>query len=150
MQDKEQVEAHLGSGRFLAGVSNGRWKFLELRWPHVLIEVPAIDGRRFTLRFEFAGYPAVAPTATLWDRTTQQQLPANLWPRGGRVSQVFNHGWKGGAALYLPCDREAIPGHDHWRTELPWLIWNPGRGLLQYVEAICEVLQSTELEREAA
>ena len=150
MHDEEQVEAHLGSGRFLAGASKGRWKFVEIQWPHVFIEVVAADSRRFTLRFECAGYPTVAPTGTLWDREAQQHLPAARWPRGGRVSMAFNHAWKAGAAIYLPCDREAIPGHDHWRSDLPHLIWYPARGLLQYIEAVCEILQSTELEHEAA
>ena len=34
---------------------------------------------------------------TPWDFSAQQQLPGNFWPRGGRVSQVFNPSWKGGA-----------------------------------------------------
>lgn len=150
MQDEQACEAHLRSGRFLAGASKGRWRLVQVQWPQVYIEVGARDGRRFTLRFECAGYPEVAPTATLWDLDEQQQLPAGLWPHGGRVSQVFNPAWKAGAALYLPCDRESIIGHANWLTEHPWLIWNPARGLLQYVEAVCEVLQSHELACETA
>lgn len=150
MHDKEALEAHLRSGRFLAGAAKGRWRLVQVLWPMVHVEISARDGRRFTLRFECTGYPEVAPTATLWDACSQQQLPAALWPRGGRVSQVFNPSWKGGAALYLPCDRESIPGHANWLSEHPSLIWNSTRGLLQYVEAVCEVLQSHELAYEAA
>ncbi|ABD68935.1 hypothetical protein Rfer_1200 [Rhodoferax ferrireducens T118] len=150
MRDKEALDTHLCSGRFLAGAAKCRWRLVQVQWPLVYIEVGARDGRRFTLRFECTGYPEAAPSATLWDSGSQQQLPAALWPRGGRVSQVFNPGWKGGAALYLPCDRESIPGHSNWLTEHPWLIWNPSRGLLQYIEAVCEVLQSHELAYEVA
>lgn len=150
MRDKEALEAHLRSGRFVAGAAKGRWRMLDVRWPFAFVEVVARDGRRFAVRFECTGYPTTAPTATLWDMLQHRQLPAERWPRGGRVSQVFNPGWNGGRALYIPCDRESIPGHGNWVSEHPWLIWNPSRGLTQYVEALCEVLQSSELIREAA
>lgn len=150
MRDKDTLETHLRSGRFLAGASKGRWRLVDLQWPMAFIEVGAGDGRRFTLRFECSGYPDIAPTATIWDMAKGQQLDAADWPRGGRVSQVFNPSWKGGTALYIPCDRESIPGHTNWLSEHPWLIWNSSRGLLQYLEAVWEILQSQELSREAA
>ena len=146
---KEELEAHLRSGRFLAGAAKGRWQSHGIQWPHALISVTARDGRQFTLRFECSGYPAQPPTATLWDRATQRQLVADLWPRGGRVSKVFNPGWKGGT-IYLPCDRQSFEGHSNWLSEHPWLIWNPTRGMLQYIEAVCEVLQSNDLACETA
>lgn len=150
MRGREELETHLRSGRFLAGASKGRWRLIDLRWPLAFIEVSAGDGRRFSLRFECSGYPDTAPTATLWNMATDQRLEASHWPRGGRVSNVFNPSWKDGMALYIPCDRESIPGHGNWLSEHPWLIWNPSRGLLQYIEAIWEILQSQELYREAA
>lgn len=149
MNGKEELVDHLRSGRFLAGAAKGRWRLIDLKWPIAFIEVVACDGRSFTLRFECSGYPDIAPTATLWDLASGRQLDANLWPRGGRVSQVFRPTWKGGA-LYIPCDRVSMQGHANWQTEFPWLIWNPSRGLLQYIEAICEILQSQELIHEAA
>lgn len=149
-QGREALEAHLYSGRFLAGAARGRWQALGVQWPFAFISVAAKDGRSFTLRFDCSGYPTQAPTATLWDYATQQMLAIQKWPRGGRVSLVFNPGWKGGAALYIPCDRVAIEGHSNWLAEHPWLIWNPTRGLLQYVEAVCEILQSSELACEVA
>jgi hypothetical protein len=148
MNGKGQLEAHLCSGRFLAGAAKNRWRLIDLMWPLVFIEVCACDGRRFTIRYECSGYPDIAPTGTLWDLTSGQQLGAERWPRGGRVSNVFNPNWKGGTALYIPCDRESIPGHPNWQSEHPWLIWNPSRGLLQYIEAVCELLQSKELVHE--
>jgi len=150
MRGKEELEAHLSSGRFLAGASKGRWRLVDLKWPVALIEVGARDGRRFALRFECSGYPDTAPNATLWNLVDDRQLEAARWPRGGRVSNVFNPGWKGGTALYIPCDRESIPGHANWLSEHPWLIWNPLQGLLQYIEAVWEILQSKELHHEDA
>ncbi len=87
------LEAHLASGRFRAGAAKGRWKLLELQWPFAFIDVLARDGRRVVLRFDCTGYPEAAPTATVWDRAARCQLAAASWPRGGRVSQVFNPGW---------------------------------------------------------
>ena len=147
---KISLDSHLQSGRFLSGAAKGRWQLISLQWPIVLIEIKARDERKWTLRFDCAGYPETPPTATLWDTAQQQQLAAEYWPRGGRVSQVFNHGWMQGAALYIPCDRQAIIGHSNWVSELPWLIWNPQLGLLQYIEAVYETLQSHELEPKAA
>ena len=148
-EPKDVLEAHLRSGRFLAGVAKGRWQSHGVQWPYAFVSVTARDGRQFTLRFECSGYPTQPPTATLWDQDKQQQLAFDLWPRGGRVSKVFNPGWKSGV-IYLPCDRQSIEGHSNWLAEHPWLIWNPTRGLLQYIEAVCEVLQSHELACETA
>ena len=69
-------------------------------------------------------------------------LPFNQWPRshGGRVGCVFRTAWKNGSALYLPCDRQSIDGHDNWRNELPSKIWNPGQGIVQYLELVYELL----------
>lgn len=142
----QALEAHLAHGRFKAGASRGRWRMVNLAWPFAFVEVFDRGGRPTCIRFDCSGYPARPPQGTPWDRSLQQQLQGNLWPRGGRVSQVFNPSWKGGAALYIPCDRESIVGHDNWYSELPHLIWNPVRGLVQYVEAIHEVLQSHELQ----
>lgn len=145
---QQALEMHLRSGRFLAGAAKGRWRLVEVHWPLTFIGVSARDGRWFTLRFECTGYPAQAPTATLWDMKHLRQLEATQWPCGGRVSKVFNPGWKGGT-LYLPCDRVSFEGHSNWLSEHPSLIWNPARGLLQYIEAVCELLQSSELACES-
>ncbi|KRB79049.1 DUF7665 family protein [Noviherbaspirillum sp. Root189] len=144
-QECQALESDLASGRFKAGAARGRWRLVSLNWPHAFIEVFDRNGHAVCIRFECSGYPGRPPQGTPWDYQAQQQLAAHLWPRGGRVSQVFNPGWKAGAALYIPCDRESIVGHDNWHGEHPHLIWNPSRGLLQYVEAIHEILQSHEL-----
>lgn len=146
MSGQQLLAQDFASGRFISGQSRGRWRLVDGSWPHPLIEVPARDGRQFVLRFDCNGYPDLAPTATLWDLQRGHQLAADLWPRGGRVSQTFNPGWKGGTCLYLPCDRQSIEGHPNWHSEYPWLIWKPARGLTQYLEAVYELLQSAELQ----
>jgi hypothetical protein len=147
---RQLLQEHLASARFRAGELRGRWRLLEFVWPHVFVDLVARDRRRFALRFECSGYPDQPPTAMPWDRLIGKMLSPVHWPRGGRVSQVFNPGWKNGSALYLPCDRESIAGHPNWYSEYPSLIWKPARGLAQYLEAVHEILQSHELVAEAA
>jgi hypothetical protein len=107
-----------------------------------LIGVTAKDGREFVLRFDCGGYPQNPPTAGPWDVVAGRILPFDRWPRstGGRLGLVFRTGWKNGTALYLPCDRESIAGHDNWRTEMPSKIWNPAKGIVQYLELVYELL----------
>lgn len=150
MTELEALTAHLQGGAFHLGVRRGRWRQVAADFPAVMVEVPARDGRWFTLRFDCTGYPAQPPTATLWDPVANTLLAADRWPRGGRVSQVFNPGWVNREAIYLPCDRRAIQGHDQWRREHPQLIWRPEVGIVQYLSAVWEVLQSHELQPCAA
>ena len=106
----------------------------------------ARDGREYVLRFNCAGYPQTAPTGGPWDLKTNQVLAFDLWPRGrgGRVSAVFRTDWKNGTALYLPCDRESLAGHDNWRHEMPSKIWHPADGIVQYLELVHELLHSRD------
>lgn len=150
MSSQETLDQHLKSGRFLAGVASGRWRVVGSQFPHLFIEITARDGRKVTLRFTCADYPAQPPTAAPWDMGSNGLLAAAKWPKGGRVTQVFNPGWKGGTALYIPCDRQSIEGHPNWHNEYPWLIWQPAKGLIQYIEAVFEILQSNELVAQPA
>jgi hypothetical protein len=145
--DEQALRADLGSGRFLAGVDRGRWRLHEIRWPRVLVDVMAKDKRAFMLRLDCLNYPDVAPTGTFWDVANGRQLPFDKWPRGGeRIRLAFRHDWKGGGALYLPCDRESFAGHDGWRTQYPQLIWDPRRGVVMYLEVVHELINSRDYE----
>jgi hypothetical protein len=126
---------------FRLGEKEGRWRLISIAWPVAFIGVFARDGLEFVLRFDCTGYPA-APTAGPWDSRSQAALAAGQWPRsnGGRVGAVFNPAWKQGAALYLPCDRESIVGHENWRTEFPSQIWVPSKGIVFYLELVHELL----------
>lgn len=56
------------------------------------------------------------------------------------MSAAFRSGWKGGSALYLPCDRESIVAHENWRQEMPAEVWRPAAGIVQYLEIVHELL----------
>lgn len=144
--DQRAFEADAGKAAFRLGHAEGRWRLLRVAWPYVLISVTARDGRGFTLRFNCAGYPQIAPTAGPWDAERDATLAFDLWPRGngGRVTAVFRTDWKGGSALYLPCDREGLAGHENWRTEMPSKIWRPADGIVQYLELVYELLNSRD------
>lgn len=144
--DQRAFEADVAKATFRLGEVEGRWRLVEVAWPFAFIGVIAKDSREFVLRFNCAGYPQMAPTAGLWDRSLNRVLAFDLWPRGqgGRVSAVFRTDWKGGTALYLPCDRESLAGHEHWRHEIPSKIWRPADGIVQYLELVHELLQSRD------
>ena len=144
--DQRAFEADVAKARFRLGVSEGRWRLVEFRWPDAFIGVTAKDGREFVLRMNCAGYPQAPPTGGPWDLQRDAILAFDLWPKGqgGRVSAVFRTDWKGGTALYLPCDRESLVGHDAWRNQLPSKIWRPAEGIVQYLELVHELLHSRD------
>lgn len=144
--DERAFRADVEAAAFLVGTADGRWRLITIVWPYAWIGVTAKDGREFVLRFNAAGFPNAPPTATLWDLNCNVQLGASLWPRGqgGRLQAVFRTDWKAGSALYLPCDREAIAGHENWRTQMPAKIWRPSVGIVQYLELVHELLHSRD------
>lgn len=140
--DERAFKADVAKARFRLGQADKRWRLVNITWPFALISVTAKDGREFVLRFNCSGYPQSPPTAGPWDINRDTILAFDLWPRsqGGRLGSVFRTEWKGGSALYLPCDRESIAGHDNWRTEMPSKIWDPAAGIVQYLELVHELL----------
>jgi hypothetical protein len=144
--DERALRADVAKPRFRLGQIEGRWRLADITWPYVLIAVTAKDGREYLLRFECSGYPQSPPTAGPWDPEKNAILAFDRWPRGagGRVTCVFRPDWKNGSALYLPCDREAIAGHENWRTEMPSKIWRPSEGIVQYLELVHELLHSRD------
>ena len=144
--DEGALRADLAKAAFRLGVAEGRWRLISILWPVALIGVTAKDGREYALRFDCSGYPESPPTARPWDTRCDTPLASNLWPRsqGGRVGKVFRPDWKNGSALYLPCDRESIPGHDNWRTEMPSKLWKPSVGIVHYLELVHDLLHSRD------
>jgi hypothetical protein len=140
--DERAFRADVAKAKFRIGQMEGRWRLAGITWPFALIGVTAKDGREYVLRFHCADYPQTPPTAGPWDSERDGILAFDRWPRssGGRVGAVFNTGWKSGSALYLPCDRESIAGHENWRTEMPSKIWRPSSGIVQYLEIVHELL----------
>lgn len=145
--DEVVLRKDLVSAGFLSGEDRGRWRLVELRFPVLLVSVKAKDEREFTLRLDCTGYPQSAPTGTVWDVARNAQLATHLWPRGGRVSEVFRPDWLGGQALYLPCDRASMAGHPNWVSQYPSLVWKPEDGIAQYLHVVHELLQSRDYER---
>ena len=143
--DQQMLRLHLESGRFRSGVASGWWRLVALKWPYVSIGVTARDGIEYGFRFHCQDYPRTAATAQPWDLEADCPLPPARWPTGrGRVVLAFNPGWHNGTSLYLPCDRDAINGHDKWRHEHPALLWEPEKGLCKYLGIILELLNSSD------
>lgn len=144
--DERAFLSDVGKPAFRLAEAEGRWRTVATVWPYVLLTVRAADGRHYTLRLNCAGYPQQAPTGGPWDQDRNAVLAFAQWPKskGGRVSTVFRTEWKNGTALYLPCDRESIAGHDHWRSEMPSKIWRPEVGVIQYLELVHELLNSPD------
>jgi len=145
--DERAFRADLERASFLLGVADGRWRVISASGAIAVIAVRAKDGREYALRFDVSGYPAAPPTARLWDAKANAPLSNAEWPRSarsGRVGAVFRSDWKAGTALYLPCDREAIEGHDGWHTQMPSKIWRPNIGITHYLEQVHELFHCAD------
>jgi hypothetical protein len=140
--DERALRADAAKPAFRLAEAEGRFRVISIGWPIVLAGITAADGTDYCLRLDCSGYPAAAPTARLWDLGKNAPLAHASWPgsKGGRVKAVFRTDWKDGTALYLPCDRVSREGHDNWRQETPTMIWNPARGITQYLEIVHELL----------
>lgn len=138
--------------RFQAGLDKHRWQLARPRqetWPivHINVFVPARPSgpNAYTLRFDLTSYPSQAPTARLWDLDSNAPLAFAKWPGGtGRVVAAFNPAWNAGTAVYLPCDRTALIGHDGWKQQHPHLLWSPTGDITQFLWMVYEILNSPE------
>jgi hypothetical protein len=140
---------HIERGPFQSGVARHRWRLIMIDWPYVIIAVSAADRpnapSEYVLQFNLQNYPQSAPTARPWDMERNAPLADGKRPHGiSRVSKAFRTDWKNGIALYLPCDREAIEGHDAWRTQHPAMIWDPNEGITLYLRIVHELLNSSD------
>ncbi|VAW71874.1 hypothetical protein MNBD_GAMMA12-1808 [hydrothermal vent metagenome] len=143
--DEVALRQHVESGSFLSGDSSGRWSLRSVIWPHVIVDIVARNGDVYTLRLQCEGYPQQAPTGTFWNVGNNSQLEACRWPRGGqRVGKALRTDWQGGAALYIPCDRTSIAGHDQWNQLYPAWIWKSRLGLVQYINVVWELLNGDD------
>ena len=147
--DERVFRAHLQAGPFQNGVARGKWRLVDINWPYALIAVTAAPRSgapsAYVVRFDLAGYPQSEPTARPWDSERDAPLPEGFWPAGRtRVPSVFRPDWQGGTALYLPCDRVSIQGHDGWRTQHPHMLWKPTGDITQYLEIVHELLTSSD------
>ncbi len=146
LPDERAFRSDIGKPAFRLAAAEGRWRLVGIVWPFVLVAVTAIDKREYVLRLDCGGYPQQPPTGGPWDSARNSVLAFDRWPRskGGRLGTVFRPDWKAGTALYLPCDRLSITGHDNWRHELPSKIWRPADGINQYLELVHELLNCAD------
>jgi hypothetical protein len=134
---------------FISGVDRGKWELVggveAIKWPFSILWVQAVarlmsDSRIF-LRFNLENYPKSAPTACPWDIIQNCKLQNGSWPRGPyNVSTVFNPGWNNGMALYAPCDRVAMQGHDGWQHQFPQWWWRSDFTIVKYLEFVHQCL----------
>ena len=147
--DERVLRQHVASARFQEGVDRGRWQIVgDIAWPVVMIALTA--GPRdsapseYVLRFDLAGYPESAPTATPWNPTTGDVLESALRPKGERVGHVFRTDWEGGRALYAPFDRVALNGHSSWKTQHPRRVWDSSKDLAWLLQILHEMLNNDD------
>jgi hypothetical protein len=136
--------ADLEGSSFLLGATNDRWGLRSIVWPYLFVDVYARDARGYTLRLDCSGYPQ-APSGSFWDVAHSRWLPAVKWPRtGARFGKALCTDWQGGTALYIPCDRASIAGHDQWISLYPAWIWDPKVGISRYLEVVWVVLNGDD------
>jgi len=146
--------SHLEGVPFRSGLDRERWGFPgepSVAWPHCILWVQCEPrfgaSARLSLRFDVTGYSAAAPNAVPWDTEKNQALTGEKWPKGPvNVSKVFNPGWNSGA-LYAPCDRIAMAGHDAWKTVHPQWWWTPDSEITLYLEFVHRCLNPLDHEQ---
>lgn len=147
--DQKIFISHLSDAKYQLGLDEGSWGISkETPWPFVLIWVKAgaKEGHpdRFHFKFNLENYPSSAPTACPWDNEKDVRLENSKWPMGvNYVSKVFNPGWNPNA-LYAPCDRLAMPGHEPWAAQFPKVWWNPEFKITVYLEFLFNLLNSDD------
>jgi hypothetical protein len=144
------LNAHLEGAPFLAGVDCGRWGLYaasDLTFPVIWVrgDKRVVQAGRVHLRFDTNGYSQQAPTACPWDVTTNGKLPPALWPKGASAATVFNPAWKDDA-LYAPCDRVAMQGHDAWKSLCPQWWWQPSFTIVVCLEFVHVCLNPVDHE----
>jgi hypothetical protein len=93
---------------------------------------------------DFAGYPGAAPTGQLWSIVDKTPLPVDVWPTGGRASQVFNPDWSQqfGGAFYFPFDRRALDGHPAWANDHTGHVWGVDKTVVDVLHLLREILRT--------
>lgn len=149
--DERCFHEHIQGGRFRLGVEDGKWRLVSTHlvdWPKRIFAVRAAPRENapteYIFRFDLEKYPNQAPTAQPWDADHEGPLPHGKWPRGSdnsRVAQVFRPEWND-TALYLPCDRIAIPGHPNWLSQHRRYLWSADKDISFFLSILYDLLNS--------
>lgn len=147
--DERAFREHLTSARFQEGLLRGRWWIVgDVGWPVVLVAVAAAPRdsapSEYVLRFDLAGYPETAPTATPWNRATGEVLEQELRPKGENAGHVFRTDWEHGKALYAPFDRVALNSHPDWKRRYPRRAWDSSKDLTWLLQILHEMLNNDD------
>jgi hypothetical protein len=146
-------KAHLESAAFLAGSDAAKWGIhgtmdkIDLAFPVLWVRADKrvlVDAKIY-LRFTIDNYPQSAPTGCPWDVNAHAKLPTAQWPKGGTISAVFNPAWND-HALYAPCDRVAMEGHEAWKTSSSQWWWQPTFTIVNYLEFVHVCLNPADYE----
>lgn len=143
--DESLFKSHLEEAPFQSGADAGKWglqgESKDIIWPHPILWVRAdtaiVPVGKIFFRFTVDGYSATAPTACPWNVEKNMRLENALWPRlTGKFARVFRLDWNGGIALYAPCDRMAMSGHEPWQQQFPFWWWQQHFTIVKYLEFV--------------
>lgn len=147
---QSMFDRHVSRPDFVFGREQGLWGVVPsaLEWPKVIIWVQSAPqfsaAKKVHLLFELTGYPETAPAAFLCHPGTGAILPDGEWPAGSEmVAAVFRPNWNR-QALYLPCDRHALPGHPEWPVKFPDRLWAANPVITHYLSQVHVVLNPPE------
>lgn len=157
--DEALFREHLEADSFQVGLAREKWGLEggpeKIIWPAPIFWVQShkrfVTAGRLYLQLNLSNYPQQAPTGCPWNIDNNGRLDNSQWPKGGgNVSRVFNPGWNA-SALYAPCDRIAMNGHDAaWKDKLSAWWWTPTFTFVRYLEFVHITLNPYELEPQAA
>jgi hypothetical protein len=155
--DNAMFDLHMKQADFQIGIDEGMWGIANenscySEWPYIYIWIKAKEKpnspERYFFRFDLSNYPSSAPTACPWDFEGKCRLESNKWPRGSRfVSNTFNPTWNQ-TALYAPCDRIAMAGHEGWKDQFPELWWQASFKITVYLNFLFRLLNSSDYARQ--
>ena len=145
--DEKMLNEHLNGAEFQLGTEDEKWGLVEtsIDWPKrifwVQSSIPPLEQDRYYFLFDLENYPNTAPTSMPWDIELNKGLEFSKWPKGTeRINAAFNHGWNNGTALYIPCDRIAMNGHETWRQQFPHVWWSSDKTIVHYLRTIYKYL----------
>ncbi len=147
--EQRLLEQDLAAAAYRSGEIEGQWRHIATTWPHVIFTVSAASRDQapdeFGFRFECSGYRQTPATGRPWDTNADAPLATNRWPIGRAIiPSVFRPSWKGGACLYIPCDRQAMEGHDAWLHQHPKRLWQPAVGIVCYLQQLYDLLNQSD------